>query len=202
MPEGANLTPPPHFAVGLNDFLSRNYLKYIKMGYNYRFNSNRPGVPDVAFDVKLKDESGKEIAVCHFPDPDANYWVRHRQSLLARALVDDQPVQPPQSELIAAPNQQAPSAPIWSETGERGKLNLKIVPLHLIPRERTVFRPSDWSILLARSYSRYLCRVYGAASAEVIRRTKDPIPPGVLFLDEPPPGPSEELNSNFGELPR
>jgi hypothetical protein len=68
--------------------------------------------------------------------------------------------------------------------------------------DRPVFRASARSLLLARSYARYLCRLNGAAKAEVIRHTQEPIPPAVMFMnDQPPAGAFNELTSNFGELP-
>ena len=47
-----------------------------------------------------------------------------------------------------------------------------------------------------------LCRRHGAASAELIRHTREPVPPAVLFLPESPADDFDELTSNFGELPR
>ena len=54
--------------------------------------------------------------------------------------------------------------------------------------------------MLARSYARYLCRMHGAASAEIIRHTKDPILSGVL-LEPSAPSP-EEFVASFGEVKR
>src|SRR5262249_51306775 len=137
------------------------------------------------------------------PDPEANFWVRHRQSLLAQALADDEPVPPPQGEKVAAPGQQTRTVEIWDEV-EKGvpRLAIKKVPEHLIPRDRPVFRPSEWSLILAQSYARYLCRTHGADKAEIIRHTQEAIPPGVLFGPEPPPGAFPVLTSNFGEYPK
>jgi hypothetical protein len=57
-------------------------------------------------------------------------------------------------------------------------------------------------LLLARSYARYLCRTRGAAKAELIRRTGEPITPAVMFMSgQPPAAAINELISNFGELP-
>jgi hypothetical protein len=80
------------------------------------------------------------------------------------------------------------------------RLRLKSVPQHLAPRDRSVFRPSEWSLLLARSYARHLCRAHGAASAEIVRHTREAIPPAVLFFDDAPPEAFEELVSTFGEV--
>jgi hypothetical protein len=197
---GSNLSTPPQFAYSLNDLAPAEYLHPLGLVNHFHFNSNRPAVPGVSFEVRLKDASGKHLTTVKFPDGDSNFSVRHRQSLLARGLADDQPVQPPQGEVIAAANRSAPTAQIW-ETGATQELVLKTVPEHLIPRDRPVFRPSEQSLLLARSYARYLCRTHGAAKAEVIRHTQEPIPPAVMFITGPPPADAAgKLVSNFGEL--
>jgi hypothetical protein len=103
--------------------------------------------------------------------------------------------------MIPAPNRAVPTVRIWEIAGNGG-LELRTVPEHLVPRDRPVFRASARSLLLARSYARYLCRINGAAKAEVIRHTQEPIPPAVMFMsNQPPAGAFNELTSNFGELP-
>jgi hypothetical protein len=69
-------------------------------------------------------------------------------------------------------------------------------------RGSPVFRPSEWSLVLARSYARHLCRTHGAASAEIIRHTRDPIYPVVLFEREPAADAFQDLVASFGEMPR
>jgi hypothetical protein len=91
--------------------------------------------------------------------------------------------------------------PIWDVAGNR-RLVLRPVPAHLVPRDRAVYRPSDWSMLMARSYVRHLCREHGAVKGELIRHTFDPVPPAVLFLESPNPAEFGELVSNFGEVTR
>ena len=197
---GSTLSTPPQFAYSLNDLAPATYLQTLGMMNHYHFNSNRPAVPGISIEVRLKDASGKVLSTVKFPDEDSNFSVRHRQSLLARGLADDQPIAPPQGEVIAAANRAVPTSQIW-ETGAAQELVLKAVPEHLIPRDRPVFRPSEQSLLLARSYARYLCRQHGAAQAEVIRHTQEPIPPAVMFITGPPPADAAgKLNSNFGEL--
>jgi hypothetical protein len=169
------------------------------MTNNYHFLSNRPALPGVSFEIRLKDKSGNQLATVEFPEDDSNFWVRHRQSLLARGLADDQPVEPQQGEMIPAPNRSVATVQIW-ETAENGGLEFRRVPEHLVPRDRPVFRPSERSLLLARSYARYLCRINGAAKVELIRRTGEPITPAVMFVSGQPPA-LNELVSNFGELP-
>ncbi|MBI2477827.1 MAG: hypothetical protein HYV60_04025 [Planctomycetia bacterium] len=197
---GSTLSTPPQFAYSLNTLLPAQYLQSLGMLNHYHFDSNRPAVPAASFEVRLKDASGKHLTTVKFPDGDNNHSVRHRQSLLARGLADDQPIEPPQGEVIAAPNRSVPDAQIWDMAGSEG-LVIRTVPEHLIPRDRPVFRPSAQSLLLARSYARYLCRTHGAAKAEVIRHTQEPIPPAVMFISGPPPADAAgKLVSNFGEL--
>jgi hypothetical protein len=198
---GSSMAAEPQFAQGISNATTRNYLMPLKMTHNYHFPSNRPAPPGVFFEVRLKDETGELLKTIRVPDENASFWVRHRQSLLAQALADDQPVQPRAGEVVAAPGKQVQTVDIW-DTAENNTLRLRSVPEHLIPRERPVYRPSEWSLVLARSYARYLCRVHGAASAELIRHTREPVLPAVMFLEDPPAGTFDELVSSFGELPR
>ena len=90
--------------------------------------------------------------------------------------------------------------PYYIKPPQRG-LVIRQVPEHLVPRDRPVFRPGDWSLLLARSYARHLCRAHGAASCEIVRHSQEPIPPMVLFVgDNIQAGAFDELISNFGEM--
>lgn len=198
---GTSMATEPQFAHSINELTHRYFLSPIKMDHNYHFSSNRPSGPSVFAVVRLRDSKGKLLKTVRIPDDSTNFWVRHRQSLLVQALTDDQPVEPRMGETIAAPKQQMQTVTIW-DMGEDRVLKLKAMPEHLVPRDRPVFRPSDWSLLLTRSYVRYLCRQYGAATGELIRHSREPIPPAILFTDDMPPGAFEELVSTFGEVSR
>jgi hypothetical protein len=198
-PFGMSMALAPQFAQSAYNVATPAYLNWIKMTHNYHFPTNRPGAPGVYFEIKLKDESGKIVDTLKFPDPDANAFVRHRQTLLARGLADDVPIPPRGSESVAAPKKDVNKIAIWDMT-EPGKLQLRAMPEHMVPRDRPVFRPSDWTMILAKSYARYVARSHGAASAELVRHSKDPMPPIVLYFGEIPSAFSEELTSNFGEL--
>lgn len=194
--EGSSTATPPQFAFTLYNTYASDYLRLVKMTNNYHFLTNRPGLPGVACEVRLFDDNKRELAVLHFPDPKANRWVRHRQALLARWLADDQPVDPPQGEVIAAPLQQVPMVTIW-EISEPQHLRRRTLPQHLIPRDRPVYRPSELSLLLAGSMVRYGCRERGAVSGELIRRTQEALPPLVLFRTDVQG--FEPLIAHFGE---
>jgi hypothetical protein len=200
-PEGPALSTPPPFALSLNRVATPAYLQWVKLTHPYRFASNRSDVPAVIFEVNLKDDAGRPMATFKLPDPKANYWVRHRQSQLAGGLAPDQLVQPRPGEVLPAPNQKIETVSIW-EGGPDRNLRLREVPEHLVPRDRQVWRPSEWSMLLAESYVRYLCRAHGAASGELVRRTRQPVHPALLFMPEPPPGEFEDLIAHFGEFHR
>jgi hypothetical protein len=80
-------------------------------------------------------------------------------------------------------------------------MQLRQMPAHLVRQDRPVFGPSPFSLQLARSYARYLCRHYGATSAELIRHSRRPIYPALMFEREPTPDAFEELVCSFGEKP-
>jgi|SRR5581483_11404183 len=200
-PDGSGMYTPPQFAFSLYNQFTSGYLEAVRLNHDYHFASNRPQMPAVTFDAKLKDKDGNEIGTVTIPDPNANFWVRSRETRLARWLADDQPVPPPTGEVIAPPNQQVPMVTIW-DMPSPGKLQLKVVPQHLVPRDRPVYRPSEWSMILARSYARHLCRERGAATVEIVRHWKEPIPPVVMFMDSVPPDAFGEIVSDFGEVSR
>ncbi len=198
--DGDSLATPPQFAYSLNNLFPISYLRGLGMAHHYHFGSNSPALVGVSIELRLEAADGSPLGTLALPDQRCNWWVAHRQALLARALADDLRVFPPDGEMVAAPGHALPSSPIW-ELSPSGGLELRNLPEHLIPRERPVFRPSDKSLLLARSVARYVCRHYGAARVEVIRRTQQPIPPAVMFLPSSPVGEAVgELVSNFGKF--
>jgi hypothetical protein len=199
--EEAGSAPGPSFAASLNNAIRPNYSSWLKLTHNYHFPSNRPNINGINFEVVLKDADGNEIKTIKFPDAEANAVVRSLQQDLARWLEEDVPVPPPQGERIAAPGQELPSLQIWNALDNR-RGRLEKMPEHLISRDRPVFRPSDWSLLLARSYSRFLCRKYGADSAEVVRHIREPIPPSVLADEDLHPDDLEDSISYYGKLPK
>jgi hypothetical protein len=199
--DGSSMVFPPQFAKTVNEQFASGYLSLMRMPFHYHFPSNRPAIPGVYFVVRLKDKVGNELGTVTVPDPNANYWVRARQMQLAQGLADDQPVQPPTGEVIAAPNQAVPTVTLWYDDGPR-KQRVKDVPQHLVPRDRSMYRPSEWSLLLAQSYGRHLCRERGAASAEIVRHWKEPIPPVVMFMDTVSADGFDEIASDFGEVAR
>jgi hypothetical protein len=213
---GSSSALSPPFAGTINDITGQYGLRPLHLAYHYHFTSNYPEVPEVHFEVRLKDETGKVIKTLNFPDAQANYWVRHRQRLLAQALGDDQPVQAPMGEQVLPQGQQFPTVSIWVQSEmpaekltDKGLektrqpiLRLKTVSLLEIPKNQPVSRPSEWSQLVAKAYVRHLCRVHGAAAGELIRHSRNPIYPTVLFVTGPLPREavaSDELVCNFGE---
>lgn len=200
-PLGPDMALGPEFALSIDMVTRPNYLRPLKMTHNYHFDTNRAETPGVYLEVRLKDESGAVKDTLRFPEKDANAWVRHRQGLLAWHLLQgDQPVAPPAGEVIPAPGQRA-DVQFWDMAQGDRIARLRTVPQHLVPRDRPVFRPSELSLVLARSYARHLCRAHGAASAEIIRHSKDQLSP-VVLIQADVPGATEEFVASFGELPR
>jgi hypothetical protein len=202
---GPDMALQPWFAGKLNEITTPYYLQPLKLTHNYHFMTNRTGTSGVYFEAKVKDDSGKELATLKFPDDNANFWVRHRQAILARSLGDDQIVQAQMGESVAAPNQQVKTVKIWVPVeGKQRQVKLKEVPEHLTREymrpDGPLYRTSDWTHLLINSYARHLGRVHDAAAVEFIRHNQDPIPPVAMMVDLPA-GMYDELVSNFGNTP-
>ena len=212
---GPRAAEAPGFAHSASG-LATVHADYLRVCHSYHFVSNRPAdLPGVEFDVRLKNEQGEVIKTLHFPDPVANPWVRHRQEVLASALAPDLPLQQQGGEVIPAPGEN-PTVFLWALPGEdftgtkppprvtdrNVPLHLQAVPKHRVPRYRMAMRPSEWSLTVARSYARYLCRIHGAASAEIIRHTRESVSPAVLFDEDTPPGNFDDLVASFGDMPK
>jgi hypothetical protein len=199
-PFGSTMAEGPRFALIISDVTARHYLRPLHMTHNYHFASNAPEMPQVFFEVRLKDAKGHVVKTLKFPNENANFWLRHRQRLLAQRLGDDQPVQAPQGEQVLPKGQSYPTVTLWMPAEGDPVLRLKQVSQLDLPRNQPLSRPSDWSRLLANAYLRHLCREHGAASAELIRHSRNPVHPFVLFFTGPlPPDTFQELVCNFGE---
>lgn len=200
--EGSDMAMPPQLPAYVHAQVALPYLQMVKLTHNYHFRTNRTGQPEAYLEVKLKDQDGELMKTLRFPDPEAGRAIRSWQEALARWATDDQPIQPSMIEKIPAPNQKIPEIPIWENSvDDMRRLTLTFIPENEVPRDRPVFRPSQWSLIVVRSLGRYLCRVHGASSCEVFRRSREPIPPRILQERESPPE-NEDLVSAYGRLPR
>jgi hypothetical protein len=203
-PFGPSPASGPVFAGRIDEAATSYYLRALQMTHNYHFASNRPDNPAIAFEVRLKDSDGRVIEILPFPSPKANSWVRYRQMILAQNLGDDETVQRPGGEVIPAPGKRMDKLKIWDATAPNN-LVLRDVEVHLLrdrPANIPISQPREWATLVARSYMRHLCREYGAASAELSRRSRQPVLPEILFAQEPPPGTFDTLVSTFEEYRR
>jgi hypothetical protein len=214
LPIGRSVAEPPQFAHSLAG-LTTFHAKWLRIAHSYHFVTNRPGdYPAGEFEVRLTDDAGKVLRTVKFPNPEANRWVRHRQELLAGSLALDVPVELQGGEVLPAPNARPTTMGVWllpdelamigaappSASDPKNQIYFRSIPLHLVPRDRPVMRPLELSQVLARSYARYLCREHGAARAEIIRSSRMPVPPVVLFGGEAPAQAFESSIGSFGEM--
>jgi hypothetical protein len=189
----------PSFARKINDACAF-YLEPLRLTDNHAA-GNRLLASAVFFEARLKDAQGVVFDTVQFPGGGGNFWLRHRYKLLALGLGSDIPVQAPRGEVIAGPGKKMPTMTYWDNSDPK-LWKLKTEDEHLVPKDRPVFRPSEWSLLLARSYQRYLSRQYNAAAVELVRHSKDQVMPGFMFGEGPPPGTFDELVCSFGEYRR
>ncbi|GIW82583.1 MAG: hypothetical protein KatS3mg105_4390 [Gemmatales bacterium] len=183
------------------DRVTRDYLQLVKLPGNYHFDSNRPMVRGVVFEVTLKDARGEPVETVRIPSDDVNAYVKHRHHLLAQWLALDQFVEPPMGDLIMPKGQEVPKVLVW-QPDAKNVGQLVNMDINQLPRDRPTMGPSPWSLLVARSYCRYLCRKYDAAKAELVRRARNPIGPIVLSMDNVQEQFFDETVSNFGEMSR
>jgi hypothetical protein len=199
-PDSSNMLPSPGFADSPDRDAAQPYLATVRLNETYRFSNIQPAAPGVFIEVKLKDAKGDIQNTIRFPNPSANAWDRQREKAFVQGLAPDQPIAPPEGEQIPAPGQQVRLIQLWDMAGDQA-LRLQSLPEHLVPRNRPISGPSAWSLVLVRSYARYLCRLHGAASAEVLRHTREPIWPLALARGGTPPPPAfTDLVANYGEI--
>jgi hypothetical protein len=198
-PFGPSQALGPRFATQVAELTTGYYLQPLKMTHNYHFPGNRPDTSAIYFEVRLKDAQGHLIENLRFPSPRANAWVRQRQAVLAQGLGDDEPVQPPPGEAIPAPGQKVETMKIWSPVSPKQFVQ-RDVETYLVPKTGAS-RPREWTVLLAHSYLRHLCRERGAASAELTRHSRQAILPSYLIMDAPPET-FDTLASTFEEYHR
>jgi hypothetical protein len=195
-------SPGPTFATSIVlNCTYPYYLKPLRMTHNYHFVSNRSSEVAVYLEIQLKDELG-EVRTLKFPDGKANFWVRHRQDLLAQYLFPDQRLPPRGNQRLPALGKEVPKVEIWVENkAEPGTLELKEVEdLDELLRNPNVEQPTPRAKLFAQSYGRYLCKAHNAVSAKVIRHTRLTVMPMDLFA--PRPELFNEMKSHFGEYRR
>jgi hypothetical protein len=203
-PLGPSRVEPPYFPKPLAYAAEKIYLEPLRMTHNYHFSVNYVAQPGVYGEVHLRDDKGRAIKTVKIPDEKAQPWARHRQTLMAQQLFADDPVQPPGSEVIAAPKRTIPMVTYWEFDPQANQNKLKKSPLHLVPRDRPVMSPSEWSLMVAQAYMRHLCREHRAASAELVRHTRETIWPIWVTMprDDLPPDAFQEFHWNFGEYRR
>lgn len=185
---------PPHFAQAIRSVALPYYLRFVRMTNNYHFESDDPALTATRLEAIVRDQPDAEPRTVIFPTSDAWFMARLRQRLLAERLYNDEQVMPLAGEQIAAPNAPIRTARFW-EPVENKPGALRTVEMHLIPRDRPVFGPTEPVLILARSYGRHLLRRFGAASVELHRHSRDPISPDVMFLPKAgrDDAPAEEL---------
>jgi hypothetical protein len=204
---GSDFVFGPQFAQAVTEKTTPKYLYPLKLTHNYHFDTNQPDLSAVYYEVflkdasgqPLKDETGKPMKPIRIPDEKANFWVWHREWLLARALTDDRPVAVEGGEKIAAPKKNPTKLKVWRSDTPGGVQRIVEVEEYLLPRNEPIFRPSTRSLILARACVRHLCREHGAAKAELIRHYRQPVLAGFMFVPQPPPDLFKEIVCNFGD---
>jgi hypothetical protein len=186
----------------LND-LALGYLRGLHLENNFHFSSNRSDFSTVRFEVRLKDKEGNVIQTLQFPEEGTNFWVRHRQSVVANALGLDEPAQTSRQNTLPEPGKEPDRIRFWDPVDPpRGRhLRLKSELVTKVSRDRPLMTPSVFSQLAANSYVRHLIRKYGAESGELTRLSRDSIRPEVLMTPQSQWQPDlfDELVADFTE---
>lgn len=179
----------------------RDYLAGLKLLHNYHFVENMRA-ERTQFEARLLDANGAELLSLTFPDANAGAAVQHRQFLLAQNLVEDRLIEPPPGEYIPAPNQPPTRVDFWDigddRTGTLGRIDQHLIRDVMVRRNTDLYAPTPWAMVMARSYARYLCRLHGATTVELIRVTRDHV--SVELLETPAENPEQflPLRLSFG----
>jgi hypothetical protein len=186
--------------------VAADYLRLLHLGSNYHFSSNKLDYSAVWFEVRLKGADGAVFKTLKFPEDDANFWVRHREGLLAQNIGDDQNVQSNRQNTLPAEGERVQRVQIWKQAKPGDEFHLESVPVSSLSRTQPENGPSAWSQLLAKAYVRYLERKYGeergeSIKGELIRHSRNPIPPVVVVNPQDlwPPNVFNEMVADFTE---
>lgn len=172
MPDGdIGIAHAPFFAERIFDS-TRGYRQALRLTEDYRFSSNLRPDSDNQVEIRLKDKDGKVIKTVLLPQ--SNSWLGsyQREQLIANLLSKNEAVDAPEGEKIPPPGQQVPMASYWKAQGSNKLWKLEITPEHLLPREEEMARPTDLSVILAKSLARHAQKKYGGESADVALRSK------------------------------
>jgi hypothetical protein len=112
-PYGQDYSPGPAFAEMTSNAIYPAYLQPLGLTHNYHFATDQAAIYGVQFEVVLRDEQGVEINRLVFPQSNANYWVRHRQHLLAQGLAQDMPTEQRTTEKVALKGADVPHEDYW-----------------------------------------------------------------------------------------
>jgi hypothetical protein len=195
----------PTFATMIDQTTYRYYLQPLGMTGDFSYTSDRVDQPDVYFEARLRNEHGEVVKKLRFPSPEDSVWLRQCYSLLAEGLGGDAPVPVQQMVQIPAPGQESPRIKVWNPpVPMEKKLVLLETEQHKVKSlmkdpSMQLSKPREWTLLLARSYARHLCRQEKVASVELVRYSRDPIMPVVLLMpgDRMPAGTFDTLESQF-----
>ena len=207
---GPDYADPPSFArLALNSsptgeagssWSLGGLLRSLRLTHNGRFETNAPPEFQHQFEAIFRDADGNEIARKAYPDPTANAAIQHRQKLIAAGLGHDVPVIPPDGEFVPADGQDVRKVEIWHVDESRNGRRI-LVPEHELARDRDLSAPSPWSQALAASFGRYLLRQTPAESVEIVRLTRQALPPEVLFVDaHSTPSDPDQFRLSFGKF--
>jgi hypothetical protein len=188
IPFGSSPAGPPFFLKDptRNEYSVReNYLRLLHMDHDYHFQANHMDLPAVILEARLLDKDKKEIATLTFPQKKANFWVQHRQALLAQALGDDRPVEGSRGNPIAAPGQEPKMVEVWEPLKPNSPhAILKKKANITISATEELNGPSARVSLLEKAYVRYLGRTHKAAYVELVRHWRNPVLPEMVFTNK------------------
>lgn len=182
---GTGMASPPRFADRLVDAPPiRGYLQALHLTDGHRSLWN--GVPEQArIEAVLLDDNDKELGTLTFPDAKATGTVRQRQLLMALALNSEEMLPPATSEEVPAPGAVVDTVSFFRSLDGR-KFERVEIDKNLLPRNRNNMTPTDWAMINARSFGRYLTKKHNATKVELRVKLRPIMPPD--WVESPPGG--------------
>ncbi|HMO36494.1 MAG TPA: hypothetical protein PKA06_10670, partial [Gemmatales bacterium] len=175
MNESAVALAPP-FANSAATSFGDYYTQLVKITSNFRFNSLRQQLLEIAVEAIVRDDSGKVVTRYKLPDPEASGFVQYRQRMGPQKVGNVTPPPPQTSVIIPAPGQKLEPVRYWVSESER-RLILKEEDPNAVPRNQNFMQPSPWQYIVAKSYVRHILRQQPKTRVELVRSWYDPVNP-------------------------